>query len=101
MELEELLMESERDRLQRYSDCDFLVQVKQNADTYLDRICSNDRKKRETVKKELIQVSVHPSVLWRKCFQALKVDSECRVLCNEIDSGVLCQLLEDVHHDFF
>ena len=31
-------MESERDRLQRYSDCDFLMQVKQNADVYLDII---------------------------------------------------------------
>ena len=33
MELEGLVMESGRDRLQRYSDCDFLMQVKQNADT--------------------------------------------------------------------
>ena len=33
-----LVMESERDRLQRYSDSDFLMQVKQNADVYLDRI---------------------------------------------------------------
>ena len=32
MELEGLVMESVRDRLQRYSDCDFLMQVKQNAD---------------------------------------------------------------------
>ena len=38
MELEGLVMESELDRLQRYSDCDFLLQVKQNADVYLDRI---------------------------------------------------------------
>ena len=38
MELEGLVMESERDRLQRYSDCDFLMQVKQNADVYLDSI---------------------------------------------------------------
>ena len=36
MELEG--MESERDRLQRYSDCDFLMQVKQDADAYIDRI---------------------------------------------------------------
>ena len=55
MELEGLVMESEQDRLQRYSDCDFLMQVKQNADTYLDRIFSNDHRKREIVKKELIQ----------------------------------------------
>ena len=32
MEQEGLVMESERDRLQRYSDCDFPMQVKQNAD---------------------------------------------------------------------
>ena len=38
MELEGLVMESEWDRLQRHSDCDFLMQVKQNADVYLDRI---------------------------------------------------------------
>ena len=38
MELEGLGMESERGRLQRHSDCDFLMQVKQNADVYLDRI---------------------------------------------------------------
>ena len=30
MELEGLVMESERGRLQRYSDRDFLMQVKQN-----------------------------------------------------------------------
>ena len=59
MELEGLVMESERDRLQRYSDCDFLMQVKHNADVYLDNFC-NDRRKRETVKKELIQLGVHP-----------------------------------------
>ena len=32
MELEGLVMESERDRLQRYSGFDFLMQVKQNAE---------------------------------------------------------------------
>ena len=62
MELEGLVMESERDRLQRCSDCDFLMQVKQNADTYLDRTFSNDHRKKETVKKELIQLGVHSSV---------------------------------------
>ena len=46
MELEGLVMESERDRLQRYSDSDFLVQVKQNADVYLDRNVSNDHRER-------------------------------------------------------
>ena len=30
--------------------------------------------------------------LWR-------VASECRDLCNEIDFGVVCRLLEDVHHE--
>ena len=40
---------------------DFLMQVKHNADIYLDRIFSNDHRKREIVKKELIQF-VHPSV---------------------------------------
>ena len=60
MELEGLVMESEWDRFQRYSDCDFLMQVKQNADTYLDRIFSNYDRKREIVKKKLIQVGVHP-----------------------------------------
>ena len=38
MELDELFMESELDRLQRYSDRDFLMQVRQNADVYFDRI---------------------------------------------------------------
>ena len=36
MELEGLVVASERDRLQRYSDCNFLMQVKQNADVYPD-----------------------------------------------------------------
>ena len=62
MELEGLVVESERDRLQRYSDCDFLMQAKQNADIYLDRIFSNDHRKREIVKKEWMQLGVHPSV---------------------------------------
>ena len=180
MELEGLVMESERDRLQRYSDCDFLTQVKQNADVYLVNI-SNDQSKRETVKKELIQLGVHPSVhvaevfssprtarlvdrfgltpglafdlrtrwdlndpaqrakIWshlqhgrpiltvgswsghsagmsqrrwtmdiyrwqvaqgRFCTPLFwKVVSECRVLCNETDFGVLCRRLEDVRHE--
>ena len=37
MELEGLVMESEWDRLRRYSDCDFLMQVKQSACVHLDR----------------------------------------------------------------
>ena len=61
MELEGLVMESERDRLQRYSDCDFLMQLKQNADICFDRIFSNDHRKIEIAKKELIQLGVDPS----------------------------------------
>ena len=38
------------------------MHVKQDADVYFDRIFSNDHRKRETVKKELIQLGVHPSV---------------------------------------
>ena len=43
MKLEGLVMESERDRLQRYSHCDFLMQVNQNADVYLDRFFCNEK----------------------------------------------------------
>ena len=60
-ELQKLVVISERDRLQR-SLTDFLMQVKQNADVYIDRFFSNDRRKRAIVKKELIQLRVHPSV---------------------------------------
>ena len=54
-------MESERDRLQRYSDCDFLMQIKQNADIYLDRIFSNDHRKRETVRPSVHVAEVFSS----------------------------------------
>ena len=47
MELQSLVME--------YSDCDFLMQAKQNADIYLDIMFSNDHRKSEIEKKELIQ----------------------------------------------
>ena len=77
MELEGLVMESERDRLQRYSDTDFLMQVKQNADIYLDRIFSDDHRKRETVKKELIQLGVHPSVHVTEVFSSTKDCKSC------------------------
>ena len=40
----------------------FLMLVKQNADVYLDRIFSDDHRKREIAKKELIQLGVHRSV---------------------------------------
>ena len=44
-----------------YSLTDFLMQVKKDADVYVDRIFSDDRRKRENVKKDMIQVGVHPS----------------------------------------
>ena len=152
------------------------MQVKQNDDVYLDRIVSNDHRKRETVKKELIQLGVHPSVHVAEVFSSsgnarlvhrfgitfgLAFDlrtgwdlndpaqrakmwshlqhersisivgswsghgastlhmrwmmdtyrtflctptlwtfaSECTGLCNEIDFGFLCRLLEDAHHE--
>ena len=75
-ELEGLVMESERDRLQRYSDCDFLMQVKQNADVYFDRIFSNDHRKRETVKKELIQLGASVTPCGRSVFK-LKDCTSC------------------------
>ena len=53
MELEGLVMESERDRLQRYSDCDFLMHVKQNADAYHDRIFSDDNRKRRNCEERI------------------------------------------------
>ena len=62
MEVEGLNMDSERDRLQRHSDHDFLMQVKLSADVFFDRICPNDRRKRKIVKKELVQLGVHSSV---------------------------------------
>ena len=68
-ELEGLVMESERHRFQRYSDFDLLMQVKQNADIYLDRVFSNDHMKREIVKKEL-KLGVHPSVHLAEVFSS-------------------------------
>ena len=44
--------------LERYSDCDFLMQAKQKADIYFDNIFSNDHQKKKTVEK-LIQSGVH------------------------------------------
>ena len=72
MELEELITESELDRLQRFSDCDFLMQVKQDADAYLDRIVYKDCKVREAVKKDLLQLGVHPSVRGGSVFKSWK-----------------------------
>ena len=74
MELGGLVMESERDRLQRYSDCDFLMHIKENADVYLDRIFSHGHRKRETMKKELIQSGVHPSVHMAEVFSSPRLD---------------------------
>ena len=39
MELEGLVMEAEFDRLQRHPDSTFLVQAKQDADSYRERSC--------------------------------------------------------------
>ena len=44
MELEGLVVESEGDRVQQYSDFDFLMQIKQNADIYYDNIYSEERR---------------------------------------------------------
>ena len=38
------------------------MQVTRSADVYLDRIFSHDRRKKESVKKEFIQLGVHLSV---------------------------------------
>ena len=57
-----LVMEAEFDRLQRYSDSSFLVQAKQDADSYQDKIVFKDCKEREAVKKDLLQSGVHSSV---------------------------------------
>ena len=73
MVLEGLVMESELDRLQRYSDCDFLMHVKQDADAYLDRIVFKGCKVREAVKKDLLHL---------KCFQVL----ERRILSTDMVS---------------
>ena len=91
MELEGLVMESERDRLQRYSDCDFLMQVKQNADVYLDRIFSNDRWKRETVKKELIQLTVHPSVHVAEVFSSPGTARFVQRFVSPLDQRLTCE----------
>ena len=54
-------MKSEFDRLQRYPDCSFLV----------DRNVSDDHKEREAVKKDLLQLGVHPSVHVAEVFSSL------------------------------
>ena len=54
-------MKAEFDRLQRYADCSFLVQAKQDIDSYLDKSVSKDCKEREAVKKDLFQLGVHSS----------------------------------------
>ena len=67
MEQEGLLMESERDRLQRYSDCGFLMQVKQEADAFHARMV----KVREAVKKDSLHLGMHPSVHVAEVFSSL------------------------------
>ena len=92
MELEGLVVESERGRFQRHSDCDVLMQVKQNADVYLDRIFSNDLRKRETVKKELIQLGAHPSVhVAEVFFQAQGVHVLSTDLVSLLDLRLFCE----------
>ena len=54
-------MEAELDRLQRYADRSFLVQAKQDTDSYRDNIVSKDCKEREAAKKDLLQLGVHSS----------------------------------------
>ena len=61
MELEELVMGV---------NCDFLMQVKQDADAYLDRIFK-DCKVREAVKKDLLQLGVNSSVQVAEVFSSL------------------------------
>ena len=50
------------DRFQRYVDRSFLVQAKQDTDSYLDNIGSKDCKVREAVKKDWLQLDVHSAV---------------------------------------
>ena len=71
MELEGLVMEDVFDRLQRYSDRSFLVQAKQDTDSYLDKTVVKDCKEREAVKKDLVQLGVHPSVHVAEVFSHL------------------------------
>ena len=49
------------------------MHVKQNAATYHDRILSNDHRKRQIVKKELIQFGVHPSVHMAEVFSSPRI----------------------------
>ena len=60
--LEGLVMQAEFDRIQRHSDSSFLVQAKQDADSYLDTTVFKDCKEREAVKKDLFQLGVYSSV---------------------------------------
>ena len=65
MELEELVMEAEFDRFQRYADRSFLVQTMQGTDSYLDKIVSKDCKEREAVRKGLCTSLVCILQEWR------------------------------------
>ena len=62
MELEDLVIEAELDRLQRYSDGSLGVQVKQNPDTYFDSIGFKVCKERQAVKKDMLQLGMYLSV---------------------------------------
>ena len=60
------------DRLQRYSDCSFLVQVKQDADANLETtVLKKLQRDREAVKKDLLKFGVHPSVHVAEVFSSL------------------------------
>ena len=62
MELERLVMEAEFGPVQRDSDRSFLVQAMQDTDAYLDKNVFKGCKERDAVKKDLLQLGVHPSV---------------------------------------
>ena len=78
MELEGLVRESERDRLQRYSDFELLMQVKQNADVYLDRIFSNDH-----------HLSISLCTGWSPWARGSALPQEGQVLCSTRQSTVV------------
>ena len=63
IELEVLAMEAEFVRLQRYADGTFLVQAKQDTDSYLDKNgFQRLQGERKAVKKDLLQLGVRSAV---------------------------------------
>ena len=60
LELEGLVKESERDRLQLYSDCDFLMQIKQSAGVYLeDFLLMIEGREKQCRKNDTVNPSIH------------------------------------------